>query len=73
MCICDNLFNNDEKQKKRDLGFFAFLDDWEKREKYDQEIVELKDWQKELVKNGEYDSTSFEEDLEGDDYYSEDE
>ncbi len=27
MCICDNLFNNDEKQKKRDLGFFAFLDD----------------------------------------------
>ena len=39
------------------------------------DAYELEDWQKELVRNGEYDPCDFEEDgdLEEDDYYYEDE
>lgn len=39
----------------------------------EEDNQELESWQQDLVKNGSYDSTSFEEeDLEDDDYYFED-
>lgn len=47
----------------------------EKKEEKENNIVynELEDWQKKEVDNGNYDETSFEEEeLEDDDYYSED-
>jgi hypothetical protein len=61
------------------MGFFDLLnsvddnnedDDLEQR----MEDLDLEEWQKELVREGKYDPENFEEseDLEEDDYYSED-
>ena len=78
MGIFDDLFGSDKKKRGQALGFFAFLEEQEneeKRKQLEQEMEDnnLEEWQKDLVRNGEYDSTSFEEeDLEEDDYYSED-
>ena len=69
------------------MGFINDLADAleDMNEKYDKkkqdelekemDAYELEDWQKELVRNGEYDPCNFEEDgdLEEDDYYYEDE
>ena len=78
MGIFDDLFGKDKTKSGQSLGFFAFLEEQEKREKrrkleQEMENNNLEEWQKELVRNGDYDPTSFEEeDLEEDDYYSED-
>ena len=68
MGIFDDLFGNDKTKSGQALGFFAFVEEQEKEDK------NLAQQQKNLVKNGKYDKTSFEEDdLEEDDYYYEDE
>ena len=69
------------------FGFGKFMMDWaeeikkndekEKREKLEKQMDNymLEDWQKELVRKGEYDPWSFEEDgelEEGDFYYEDD-
>ena len=79
MGIFDDLFGNNKKKNGQALGFFSFLEEQEKEEKRKQleqemEDSDLEEWQKDLIRNGEYDTTSFEEEnLEEDDYYSEDE
>ena len=61
------------------MGFFDLLnsvDDNNKDDDLEQrmEDLDLEEWQKELVREGKYDPENFEEseDLEEDDYYSED-
>ena len=63
-----DLFNNNAKQDSKEFGLFSFLEENSKKKKNSN----LKDWQQKLVDDGKYDSTSFEEDLEDDDYYFED-
>lgn len=61
------------------MGLFDILDSVDNKNKseYTEEELDaygLEDWQKELVRSGEYDPWSFEEeDLEEDDYYHDDE
>ena len=63
-----DLFNNNAKQDSKEFGLFSILEKNSKKKKNSN----LKDWQQKLVDDGKYDSTSFEEDLEDDDYYFED-
>ena len=78
MGIFDDLFGNDKKKNGEALGFFAFLEEQEKYEKekeLEQKMEEygLEEWQKDLVRSGEYNIDNFEEEnLEEDDYYYED-
>ena len=76
MGIFDDLFGSNKKKNGQALGFFAFLEEQEKEEKkqLEQEMEDrnIEEWQKDLIRNGEYDTTSFEEELGEDDYYSED-
>lgn len=62
-----NLFNND-KHDSKEFGLFSFLEENSKKKRNSN----LEDWQQKLVDKGKYDSASFEEDLEDDDYYFED-
>ena len=55
--------------------FKSLLNDNDKKKELEKDMNnhDLEKWQKDLVKKEEYDSSSFdEEDLEEDDYYSED-
>ena len=78
MGIFKDLFFKDNNKSEQSFGFFSFLEEQEKKEKRKQleeemENYGLLEWQKDLVRNGNYDLTSFEEeDIEEDDYYSED-
>ena len=63
-----DLFNSNNKQNSKKIGLFSFLEENSKKKKNSN----LEDWQQKLVDEGKYDSTSFEEDLEEDDYYYED-
>ncbi len=63
-----DLFNND-KQDYKEFGLFSFLEEDSKKKKNHN----LEDWQQKLVDESKYDSTSFEEDLEKDYYYEDDE
>ncbi len=78
MGIFKDLFFKDNNKSKQSLGFFSFLEEQEKKEKKEQLVEEMEnygllEWQKDLVRNGNYDLTSFEEeDIEDDDYYFED-
>ena len=57
MGLFDDLFGNDKKKSQEAFGLFSFINEQEKEE----------------VKKGNYDPWNFEEeDLEEDDYYSED-
>ena len=61
MGLFDDLLDTDKKQSS---SIFSFLEETDN---------DLDDYQKKLVKKGEYDSSNFEEeDLEEDDYYYED-
>ena len=65
MGLFNDLFSNDQNKRSKAFGLFKYLEE--------QENNELDDYQKELVKKGEYDSSNFEEEeLEDDDYYYED-
>ncbi|MBO5477176.1 MAG: hypothetical protein J6A15_05425 [Clostridia bacterium] len=78
MGLFDDLFGNDKKKSQQAFGLFSFMN--EQQEKNNSEYTDeeldaygLEDWQKEEVKKGNYDPWNFEEeDLEEDDYYSED-
>ena len=66
--------NNDKKKGQDDYGLFSFLNDQNKKDEDDEVYDNLEDWQKEEVKKGNEDPWNFEEeDLEDDDYYSDDE
>ena len=82
MGLFDDLFGSDKKKSQQAFGLFSFLNEMQeddkkrKQQELEKEMENqgLEDWQKELVRNGEYEPTSFEEeDLEEDDYYYEDE
>lgn len=69
------LFDDNDKN---DLGgLFSLFTDVEKDKKREElekemDLCGLEEWQKDLVRNGEYDSFSFEEEeLEDDDFYEE--
>ena len=69
MGLFTDLFGDDSKKRKNSLGFFAFLKEMEEEKNKE----DLEDWQQDLVNQGNYDSTSFEEEeLEDDDYYNDD-
>lgn len=80
MGLFDDLFGNDKKKSSQAFWLFSFLEEQAQKEQEDQELEDemdtycLEEWQKELVRKGEYDPCDFEEDgeLEDDDYYSED-
>lgn len=77
MGLFDDLFGNDKKKSQQAFGLFSFMNEQQKdnNEYTDEELDNygLEDWQKEEVKKGSYDPWNFEEeDLEEDDYYSED-
>ena len=60
------------------MGFFDLLNSVDNNDRDDEleermNDLDLEDWQKELVRNGEYDPENFDEEVEDeDDYYSED-
>ena len=77
MGLFDDLFGNDKKKSQQAFGLFSFMNEQQKdNNEYTYEELDnygLEDWQKEEVKKGSYDPWNFEEeDLEEDDYYSED-
>lgn len=78
MGLFDDLFGNNKKKGQQAFGLFSFMEEQQNKNnsKYtDKELDDygLEDWQKELVKKGEYEPWNFEEeDLEEDDYHSED-
>ena len=76
MGLFDDLFGNDKKKSQQAFGLFSFMNEQQKdnNEYTDEELDNygLEIWQKEEVKKGNYDPWNFEEeDLEEDDYYSE--
>ena len=80
MGLFDDLFGNDKKKSQQAFGLFSFMNDQQEdnnseySEYSDEELDNygLEDWQKEEVKKGNYDPWNFEEELEEDDYYYED-
>lgn len=78
MGLLDDLFGNNKKKDQQAFGLFSFMEEQQNKNnsKYTDEELDdygLEDWQKELVKKGEYEPWNFEEeDLEEDDYHSED-
>lgn len=79
MGLFDDLFGNDKKKSQQAFGLFSFMNEQQNKnngEYSDEELDSygLEDWQKEEVKKGNYDPWNFEEEeLEDDDYYSDDE
>ena len=76
MGLFNDIFGNDKKKSDQAFGLFTFMNDEQNNSNYsDEELDEygLEDWQKDEVKKGNYDPWNFEEEeLEDDDYYSED-
>ena len=77
MGLFDDLFGNDKKKSQQAFGLFSFMEEQQKanNNEYTDEELEnygLEDWQKEEIKKGNYDPWNFEEELEDDDYYNED-
>ena len=76
MGLFDDLFGDNKKKRNQVFGLFNFMNGQQNNNKYsDKELdsYDLEDWQKKEVKKGIYNPWNFEEDdLEEDDYYSED-
>ena len=73
MSLFNNLFGDDKKKGQEAYGLFSYMDENQKETDEDEVYNNLEDWQKEEVKKGNEDSWNFEEeDLEDDDYYSDD-
>ena len=77
MGLFDDLFGNDKKKSQQAAGLLSFMDQEQNNDSdyTDEELNDygLENWEKEQVKKGENDPWNFEEeDLEDDDYYSED-
>ena len=67
-------FSDDKRKEKEEYGVLSYFDDKEDNDN-DEELDNygLEDWEKEEVKKGNEDIFNFEEeDLEDDDYYSDD-
>ena len=73
MGLFNDLFGEDQKKRGEAFGLFSFL---EQEQNNDEELdnLGLEEWQKEEVKKGNYNPFNFEEEdeLEDDDYHSED-
>lgn len=75
MGLFNDLFGNDKKKGLQPFALFSFLEEQEDQELEDEmDVYCLEDWQKDLVRKGEYNPWNFEEDgeLEEEDYYYED-
>lgn len=77
MGLFDDLFGNDKKKSQQAAGLLSFMDQEQNNDSdyTDEELNDygLENWEKEQVKKGENDPWNFdEEDLEDDDYYSDD-
>lgn len=76
MGLFDDLFGNNKKKSQQAFGLFSFMEEQQNNSNYTDKELDaygLEDWQKELVKKGEYEPWNFEEEnLEEDDYYYED-
>lgn len=77
MGLLNDLFGDDKKKKgQQDYGVLSYMnDEQDNNSEYTEEELDsygLEDWQKEEVKKGNQDPWNFEEDLEDDDYYSDD-
>ena len=73
MGLFDDLFGTDKKKSQQAFGLFSFMNEQQNENDTELDSYGLEDWQKEEVKKGNCDPWNFEEDeLEDDDYYSED-
>ncbi len=76
MGIFDDLFGKDKKKSQQAFGTLSFMEDNKNESEYTDEEMDaydLEDWERELVERGENDPWNFDEnELEGDDFYSED-
>ena len=77
MGLFDDLFGNDKKKSQQAAGLLSFMDQEQNNDSdyTDEELNDygLENWEKEQVKKGENDPWNFdEEELEDDDYYSDD-
>lgn len=76
MGIFDDLFGKDKKKSQQALGALSFMEDNKNESEYTDEEMDaydLEDWERELVERGENDPWNFDEnELEDDDYYTED-
>ena len=78
MGLFNDLFGNDIKKSQQAFGLLSFMEEQQKESnsKYTEEELNnygLEEWQKDLVRKGKYEPWDFEEeDLDEDDYYSED-
>ena len=73
------LFDDDKKKDQEKSGLFSFMNDNSKKEnnseysEEDLDNLDLEEWQKDLVRSGEYEPYDFEEESKDDDsYYNED-
>ena len=73
------LFDDDKKKDQEKSGLFSFMNDNSKKEnnseysEEDLDNLDLEEWQKDLVRSGEYEPYDFEEESRDDDsYYNED-
>lgn len=73
------LFDDDKKKDQEKFGLFNFMNDNSKKEnnseysEEDLDNLDLEEWQKDLVRSGEYEPYDFEEESRDDDsYYNED-
>ena len=73
MGLFNSLFSNDIKKRNESFGLLHYLKENEKKNKENElNNYNLEDWQKDLIKEGKYDPSNFEEEeLEDDDYYEE--
>ena len=79
MDFFDDVFgdNDDKKKGQQSFGLFSFMTEMSENnsDHTEDEIknMDLEDWQKDLVRSGEYDPYDFEEDsVDEDSYYNED-
>ena len=73
MGLFDDLFGNDKKKIQQAFGLFSFMNEQQNDNNSEYTDEELDNYGLEEVKKGNYDPWNFEEeDLEEDDYYSED-
>jgi len=73
------LFDDDKKKDQEKFGLFSFMNDNSKKENFseyseeDLDNLDLEEWQKDLVRSGEYEPYDFEEEsMDDDSYYNED-
>ena len=73
------LFDDDKKKDQEKFGLFSFMNDNSKKEnnseysEEDLDNLDLEEWQKDLVRSGEYEPYDFEEEsMDDDSYYNED-